>query len=242
MPIKVACSCGRSFAAPDHLAGRAVKCPNCSQPLKIPAAQPQQPAAPATGGLADLLAEEGLATKAGTGPQCPSCGAAMPEHGFLCVQCGYNVQAGRKVQTFNELEQNASRDAQQLLAKAREELKKSPQQFTAQEMGAGASAYLTVVILLVATVVIIGTSVAVLYFFGDEAALLATISGILMYVVGRIWLIVVAFFEETSCGVFCLLCEPYCLYYAISRFRSVAVPSFMFLTGYVFVSIGKFVM
>lgn len=241
MPIKVACSCGQAFAAPDHLAGRAVKCPKCSQPLNIPAAQPQQPAAPA-GGLADLLAEEGLATKAGSGPQCPSCSAPMPPHGFLCVQCGYNVQAGRKIQTFDESGLSAKRDAQERLAKAREELKKSPQQFTAEDMGAGASAYITVVILLVATVLLIGTSAAVLYFFGEQAALLATIGGILMYVVGRLWLIVVAFFEEISCGVFCLLCEPYCLYYAISRFRSVAVPAFMFLTGYVFVSIAQFVM
>src|SRR5262245_12730108 len=36
MPIKVTCQCGKSFAAEDELAGKAVKCPNCQQPLKIP--------------------------------------------------------------------------------------------------------------------------------------------------------------------------------------------------------------
>jgi hypothetical protein len=38
MPIKVQCACGKAFAAKDELAGKTVKCPNCQQPLKIPAA------------------------------------------------------------------------------------------------------------------------------------------------------------------------------------------------------------
>ena len=38
MPIKVTCQCGKSFAAKDELAGKAVKCPNCQQPLRIPGA------------------------------------------------------------------------------------------------------------------------------------------------------------------------------------------------------------
>ncbi len=40
MPIRVSCQCGQSFAAPDHLAGKRVKCPKCAQPLAIPAAAP----------------------------------------------------------------------------------------------------------------------------------------------------------------------------------------------------------
>ncbi len=54
MPTAVACSqCQQRFAAPDELAGRTVKCPNCSAAIQIPAAgaaapqaAPQQPAAP----------------------------------------------------------------------------------------------------------------------------------------------------------------------------------------------------
>jgi hypothetical protein len=53
MPIKVTCQCGKSFAAKDELAGKAVKCPNCQQPLRIPgapaASSPRAPAAPQPG-------------------------------------------------------------------------------------------------------------------------------------------------------------------------------------------------
>jgi hypothetical protein len=51
MPIKVQCACGKAFAAKDELAGKTVKCPNCQQPLKIPAAAAaavKSPAKPAT--------------------------------------------------------------------------------------------------------------------------------------------------------------------------------------------------
>ena len=47
MPIKVTCQCGKSFAAKDELAGKAVKCPNCQQPLRIPGASAPATAAPA---------------------------------------------------------------------------------------------------------------------------------------------------------------------------------------------------
>jgi uncharacterized Zn finger protein (UPF0148 family) len=38
MPIRVVCACGAKLNAKDELAGRTVKCPKCSEPLKVPAA------------------------------------------------------------------------------------------------------------------------------------------------------------------------------------------------------------
>jgi hypothetical protein len=36
MPIAVACKCGKKFRVKDEMAGRAVRCPGCRQPLRIP--------------------------------------------------------------------------------------------------------------------------------------------------------------------------------------------------------------
>jgi hypothetical protein len=57
MPIQVACSCGKKFAAKDELAGKRVKCPTCGGAIAIPApaaqappvSAPQQPADPLFG-------------------------------------------------------------------------------------------------------------------------------------------------------------------------------------------------
>lgn len=38
MPLSLCCSCGARFEVDDHLAGQAVQCPDCQQPVAVPAA------------------------------------------------------------------------------------------------------------------------------------------------------------------------------------------------------------
>lgn len=46
MPIVVGCSCGKRFKAPDHLAGKTVKCPGCGNPLAVAAQEADASAEP----------------------------------------------------------------------------------------------------------------------------------------------------------------------------------------------------
>jgi hypothetical protein len=50
MPIPLTCTCGAKMKAPDHLAGKAIKCPKCQSVIKIPGA-----AVPAGVGAAPAL-------------------------------------------------------------------------------------------------------------------------------------------------------------------------------------------
>ena len=113
MPIKVTCQCGKSFAAKDELAGKAVKCPNCQKPLRIPAAS--QPVAPAaapkkqapkpvatpkqTSDTDDVFSELGLAPQEAGARPCPGCGSALAENAVVCIHCGYNTKLGRRMET-----------------------------------------------------------------------------------------------------------------------------------------------
>ncbi|MGE4158994.1 MAG: hypothetical protein AB7F75_07840 [Planctomycetota bacterium] len=65
MPIKTTCSCGKVFQAPDNLAGKSVKCPGCSKPLKVP-------------GPAAVPKSAATATKPPAGPAKPSATPAKP--------------------------------------------------------------------------------------------------------------------------------------------------------------------
>jgi hypothetical protein len=67
MPITVACQCGAKFAAKDELAGKAVKCPKCSQPLKIPGGAAASPSAPAS-----KAAPKATPAKTATQPKAPT--------------------------------------------------------------------------------------------------------------------------------------------------------------------------
>lgn len=127
MPIKVTCQCGKSFAAKDELAGKAVKCPNCQQPLRIPGAPAAAPAAPARnlaaplpsaaprqqatsaaafgppshagGGAHSLFDEAGLKQAPVGATMCPGCAAPMTPGAVVCIKCGYNAKLGRRMET-----------------------------------------------------------------------------------------------------------------------------------------------
>ena len=104
--IKVTCECGKSVAVKAELAGKRIKCPGCGNPLAIPgkatraaANAPQQSPAPAgASGVGDLLDEVDLSAT-NTGQRCPECRFDMGADDILCIQCGYRVDRGRKMET-----------------------------------------------------------------------------------------------------------------------------------------------
>ena len=109
MPIRVRCSCGKTLAAPDAAAGRAVKCPGCSATVKVPspsaaaaktatatAARPTPtPTPPGGGGLDDLFDEEGFQNNVSA--VCPACRETMKPGAVLCTKCGYHTQQGVRI-------------------------------------------------------------------------------------------------------------------------------------------------
>jgi hypothetical protein len=135
MPIKIACKCGRTLSVPDNLAGKAVKCPQCDQPLRIP--RPQKAAAtaaaPVASGLEDLLDEIGLTGHRDEyeGLHCPSCNAPLAQNAALCVECGLNLETGKFVKGILPLHEKQQKKkaeghegaAELLLGKAVEAIK-----------------------------------------------------------------------------------------------------------------------
>jgi hypothetical protein len=101
------------------MAGKQVKCPKCQKVIpvaapKAPAAKPPaakppaakpaaaKPAAPNPPGgqdaMAILLDSAGLKKREGI--FCPGCDRPLPTGSAICVGCGYNLQAGSKIEGF----------------------------------------------------------------------------------------------------------------------------------------------
>lgn len=138
MPIQFACRCGQRLAVKDELAGRAVKCPKCGQPIQVPtgsaAAAPamagrapapgqMQPPAPAPvpgplgappPGTFPPSAFHGMLDDAGLGKPgeiaCPACNAGMRPGSVLCIKCGLDLRTGRRLETEDADEQSAELD------------------------------------------------------------------------------------------------------------------------------------
>ena len=77
MPITVTCSCGKRFRVRDEHAGKRGKCPSCGAAVTIPA--PGAEAPPSDGRV------------------CPACARPLAPEAVFCVNCGYDVRAGKKL-------------------------------------------------------------------------------------------------------------------------------------------------
>ena len=103
--IAVKCAeCDKQFAAKSEWAGKKVKCPACGIPVRIPGGAvaasppPPPPAEPTLGGLFD---EVGFNTEDGSAHRkCPECRAPMADDAIICIQCGYNENTGKKMETY----------------------------------------------------------------------------------------------------------------------------------------------
>ncbi|TWT69214.1 hypothetical protein [Crateriforma conspicua] len=98
MPIRLKCSCGKVLSVKDEMAGKAVKCPACSKPIRVP--KPKAAAAPAApqaqSELDDLFSEEGFDRVVAAA--CPACGVEMKAGAVLCTKCGFNKQTGEYIE------------------------------------------------------------------------------------------------------------------------------------------------
>jgi hypothetical protein len=256
MPIKVTCACGQSFAAKDELAGRTVKCPKCGRPLAIPAAGgagtvpasplvPQPAPAPAAAPAGSyqpsgLFDEVGISsTPVGTQP-CPGCRAPMPMQAVVCVQCGYNLKLGRRMETMrmgadgqmgpgSVVETVLARAAQALEDEKEEERKKTREGlpwWAYLVMLLGVLGFLALMMLIPQQNAIMVAAVALMFL------------GWLICVYSGVCILVTAFRESPLQGILCLLCGPYQLVYIIMRWEQCAGFFFMNLGGSVIIGVG----
>lgn len=252
MPIRAACQCGKAFAAPDNLAGKTVKCPGCGQPLRIPAAAgaagattpapskaPAKPAAPAFGGIGDLLDEAGFTQHAG--PRCPSCDTPVSPQAVVCVQCGFNRQTGAK--TASEVRTGPKsighgEAASALLERAAKEVAAAPVAIDDNDAGGVASVWTWVFMLFLPILFLSGFAVAILwggtlsfpalimyaavksdsYWYIIPA--LVIVGGILLTAFGWLNITTSALERSVLHGVLCMfLVGSYCYYWGMLNWR-----------------------
>lgn len=94
--IALKCGCGKRLAAKREWAGKRIKCPTCGETVKIPGGSPDGKPAASKSTLDELLDEVGVAKSA---RRCPECKSEMKEDHVICVNCGYDVERGKKLRT-----------------------------------------------------------------------------------------------------------------------------------------------
>jgi hypothetical protein len=221
MPIPVACPCGAKFNAKDELAGKAVRCPKCKQPLKIPVPQ----AAPASSSAMDDLFDE-VGIKPKQGPVCLKCGAEMKPNAVLCVACGFNVQTGEVAKGVKVSDRLGGHEesAEAVLAQAARQIEiDKDEDRKNKSSGSPAYVYIFGLLALAAFAGMMFTLPKGLAFFITGCAIVGFASLISSYYGLRMW---IAAFQESAAQGFLHLVPFYNIYYLITRWKKVG-PFFM---------------
>lgn len=99
MPVKVRCrQCEKVFAAPDRARGKAVRCPGCREPVKVPTGKRKQSGdASEDESSADLSVFSSLDLSQAEDKRarlCPKCASEVSTEDRICPHCHINLQTG----------------------------------------------------------------------------------------------------------------------------------------------------
>ena len=243
MPIKVACQCGKQFAAKDVLAGKRVKCPQCSAVLTIPqaASGAAAPRAPTAHRVSELLDDAGMRTGV---VRCPGCGAELGESAVLCVMCGYDTRVGRRLKTRvgteiveddEELGELPTHGVAALDAAERQIARDKLEQ---KMLSKGTPWWL----LLIAFIGLVTFAVSMVMLpqesVMDNSGLALQILGVVLSGVYGLRMLIVAFKESALCGFLYFFFPPYAICWIILRWDRVGGLFLMSLVGSVLYGAG----
>ncbi|MFT5523006.1 MAG: hypothetical protein ACI9G1_001270 [Pirellulaceae bacterium] len=239
MPIPVGCQCGQRFAAPDNLAGKAVRCPKCGNPLQIPNPQAEQPQQ--QGGVGDLLDEVGVEQHAPVyqGPACPSCTEPVKEEQVICVNCGYNLKTKKKLKTRIEHEEKKIKEiyGNSYLDRAAHNIDQKKLEIKVKERSGVPWWALLVVVIFCGTTLLAGAAYVITpnvdedgeettgsssldpQFLMGLAVSSVVFIGSIINVIGWVQLLIHAFNENSTEGCMVLLIPSYWLAYIFERWN-----------------------
>lgn len=175
-------------------------------------APPEVPAPRSHNPLLDLLDEAGVESAA-RGAVCINCGADLKPQAIICVECGYNNETGKQLETTvvrdNEAIEEGKSDADRMLAKAEKEIDDMPVSAADQDFGDGADSMIIALIALIGAVVLAGLGVGTIFVMDKigeniDTAWISFCGAVAIYLFCAIWITVIAFRAKPLHGLGCL--------------------------------------
>ena len=255
MPIKVQCgSCEAAFKAKDALAGKRVRCPKCKKPLTIPAAagvggaasaRPRSKPAKASGavrsnpnpmmGLLDEADVKGVTR----GPTCENCAAELTPGAVLCIECGYNMETGKRVASEIDEDSRSSSEmtaAERMLAQAEKDIDDMPVTAEGQDFGDGADSLVIAGVAGVILLLLVGIGLVIIFSMeqiskGVNSGAISMCASIVMVILCGAWITVVAFKQKRPGHAMACICTGfvYSVVYGFMQGKDLLIPTVILL-------------
>ncbi len=252
MAIKATCgNCNSSFNAKDSLAGRTVKCPKCSEKLKVPGqktvaapakAKKKKKPKPSEGTfnmMDDLLDEANVRAKS-KGVVCDDCGAELEMGATICIECGFNLETGSKLRTDAFDDDAGENDygatsAEKMMRQAEKDIAETPVTGDDQDFGDGAESVVIAAVAGVILVVLMAVALLIIYLMENlsdqiHSSLISFIASVVLGIGCIAWITIVAFLVKKSQGIICLATVGlYCIVFGFMQGKQLLLPTIVLL-------------
>lgn len=186
--------------------------------------------------LLDLLEEAGVEA-APRGDVCGSCGKPLKPGQVLCLECGYHMELGKRMETAiliddeDAIQNDGRTDAEKRMAKAEREIEDQPIGEFGQDFGDGNESFLIATVAIIFLVLFIAGGVTVVltmdvitqYVSSQMISLIAAIGMGLMSIT---WITSVAFRINPVQGSVCLFTAGlYCIPYGFMQGKALFLPA-----------------
>ena len=193
--------------------------------------------------MSDLLAEAGVVADPNyRGPRCPGCNAPIQQGAVLCVKCGFDFRTGHRIRSevgqtseFGHLSHAAN--AEELIKKAEKEIAETPIQVKDSDYGDMLTAFLLTGGIALVSIISLGVGYLAFRWIDVSATSITGIGMIILMIgvpmgfIGQVWMLVLAFMEDTIQGVLCLLVPCYQLYWGFTHMSTAAIPFVLWVVG-----------
>ena len=254
MPIKVRCgSCEAAFKAKDALAGKRVRCPKCKKPLTIPAAvgvggvaaaRPRSKPAKANAvrsnpnPMMDLL-DEADVKGVTRGPTCDNCAAELTAGAVLCIECGYNMETGKRVVSEIDEDSKSSSEmtaAERMLAKAEKDIDDMPVTADGQDFGDGADSLVIAGVAGAILLLLVGIGLVIIFSMeqiskGINSGAISMCASIVMVILCGTWITIVAVKQKRPGHAMACVCTGflYSVVYGFMQGKDLLIPTVILL-------------
>ena len=193
--------------------------------------------------MEQLLSEANIGQVSHRGPECPDCAEPISPGAVICVQCGFNLETGKRLRTSRgqeegELDSGLS-DAEKIMRKAEEDIEAVPINSDDQDFGDGGDSFVIAGVagLILAIVVVIGL---VIVFSMDKisesynSGYISFLASIGMWVTMTIWISLVAFKAKPVHGIACILTAGlYCIMFGFMQGKALLLPTIILIVAIV---------
>lgn len=170
--------------------------------------------------MLDLLDDVGVESKP-RGAVCNNCGAELSAMAIICVECGFNNETGKQLETsaYNDpgVVDEGMTDAEKMLAQAEKEIDETPVSAADQDFGDGADSILIAGAAVVGAAILIGLGVGTIFVMDQigenvNTALISLFGSGAIYLFCAAWIAFFAFKAKPIHGLGCLFSAGlYCI-------------------------------